>query len=190
MRDAVWAADDYLAWVSSGVDSERINREALIKLYKQFAAVTKPRRSVTSVENMTNACLLEEVVLAALSVKYDALAQYILEQLTPGRSEFEALCEHTPVCYACLNRYRYGELSWAEAVDRAYRELLWLIDATAKALGVDEVKLPDLGAGFGVREKVQYCAVLSGLLKEYQRVQAERAMVHIDPVTFMPPDLT
>lgn len=190
MSDAVRAADSYLSWACSGVDPERINSEALIKLYKQFSEVTRLRRSVTAVEKMTNACLLEEVALAALSVKYDAHARFILDQLTPGRAEFEALCVHSTVCAAFLHRYRHGELPWAEAVDHAYRELLRLIELTADELGMAEVKLPDLGAGFGLREKVQYCMVLSDLLKGYQRIQVERATVHIDPVMLIPPDMT
>lgn len=190
MSDAVRAADNYLFWACANADCEFVSRETLIKLYKQFSEVTRLRRPVTAVEKMTNACLLEEVALAALSVKYDAHARFILDQLTPGRAEFEALCVHSTVCAAFLHRYRHGEQPWAEAVDHAYRELLRLIELTADELGMAEVKLPDLGAGFGLREKVQYCVVLSDLLKGYQRIQVERAMVRIDPAMLIPPDMT
>lgn len=190
MRDAVRAANNYLFWACANTDCEFVSREALIKLYKQFSEVKRLRRPVMAVEKMTNACLLEEVALAALSVKYDAHARFILDQLTPGRAEFEALCVHSTVCAAFLHRYRHGELPWAEAVDLAYRELLRLIELTANELGMAEVKLPDLGAGFGLREKVQHCVVLSDLLKGYQRIQIEQATVHVDPVMLIPPDMT
>lgn len=186
MNAAVHDADNYLFWACDNQGCEFVNRESLVKLYRQFAEVTRLRRPVGPVEEMTDECLLEEVALAALSVKYDAHAKFILEQLTPGREEFEALGVRSPVCAMAYARYHNGQSTWADAVEFAHRELTRLIALSAGELGVPELELPDVSKVLGLRDKVQYCVVLCDLLQGYQRLLVERATTHM----IIPPDMT
>lgn len=189
-RLAIREAYDYLYFIEGGgfnYTAEPFDTAPLLRAYHDFERFARLRRPCQPVEKMNPPQLAEELAFAALAVTYLDHSERLLEQLTPGRAEFEKLAYKSQTCAFFLEGYRRGNYTWPDTVMFALKDILRLIALTADELKVETPEFPMPPESMGLYDKVAYLRVACAVLADYQSEQIKQLeRAPLDPMLFIP----
>lgn len=165
-------AEEFLYRLSSGYGHE-YTREELLQLHEELDKNSGLKARKDVIEKASTERILEEVMKIALKVKYEYDYKRLIEKVTPGREEFEALVRRCPAATAAYRKYHSGDVSWAAAVNYTYAHLREQMSAyKAEYIPVP----PD-----SLQDKVRLCTLLYDVVEYAMRAQIK----NIDPVTIV-----